>query len=91
VQAILVAVSDTGGGWVGWVILAVIFGFIALFLFGDMRARLKNRLIKRRSRYQVPRPAPLATLHNLRGMRRPRNNANEQGVTMRHHAMCRYE
>jgi hypothetical protein len=67
VQAILVAVSDTGGGWVGWVILAVIFGFIALFLFGDMRARLKNRLIERRSRYQVPRPAS------------PRNTAQSQG------------
>lgn len=66
-QAILVAVSDTGGGWVGWVILAVIFGFIALFLFGDMRARLKNRLIERRSRYQVPRPAS------------PRNTAQSQG------------
>jgi hypothetical protein len=58
VQAILIAVSDTGGSWVGWVILAVIFGFIAWFLFGDMRARLRNRLIKRRSRYQVPSSPP---------------------------------
>ena len=66
-QAILVAVSDTGGGWIGWVILAVIFGFIALFLFGDMRARLRNGLIKRRSRYQVPRPCT------------PRNTAQPQG------------
>lgn len=57
-QDILIAVSDTGGGWVGWVILAVIFGFIALMLFGDLRARLRNGLIKRRSRYQVPSSPP---------------------------------
>jgi hypothetical protein len=59
VQAILIAVSDTGGSWVGWVILAVIFGFVAFVLFGDMRARLRNGLIKRRSRYQaLSSPSP---------------------------------
>ena len=66
-QAVLIALTDTGGSWVGWVVLAVIFGFIALILFGDMRARLRNGLIKRRSRYRVPSPAP------------PSNNAQPQG------------
>lgn len=66
--AILIAVSDTGGGgWVGWGILVVIFGFIALILFGDVRTRLRNALRKRRSRYQVPSPTP------------PGNNAQPQG------------
>lgn len=47
----LIAVSDIGSGnWVGWVILIVIFGFVGLTLFGDMRTRLKNGLFKRRSR-----------------------------------------
>ena len=44
-HAILIAVSDTGGSWVGWAILAVIFEFIAWFLFGDMRARLRIRFM----------------------------------------------
>jgi hypothetical protein len=58
VQAIVIGVSDIGGGdWVGWAILIAIFGLIALDLFGNVRARLRSRLAKRRwSRYQVPGP-----------------------------------
>lgn len=55
-RAILIGVSDIGSGdWVGWAILIAIFGLIALDLFGNVRARLRSRLAKRRrSRYQVP-------------------------------------
>ena len=39
VQAILVGVAPSGTGWVGWLVLAVIVGFMAVTVLGNIRGR----------------------------------------------------
>lgn len=52
--AVLVAYESSGTGWVGWVVLAVIVGFIAFTLIGDFRKSFLRRIKKWRTRHQDP-------------------------------------